>query len=60
MGIVLEERLIYCSNCGGSGMEYWWTMGPVDNTDIDGGFDTCDSCDGIGYEGIERVEVMVP
>ena len=59
MGIVLEDRLIQCSNCEGSGESYWSTMGPADNTDIDGGYDTCDSCGGIGYEGIERVEVMV-
>jgi len=43
---------IRCDVCEGSGEEEWWTMGPADNMDIDGGFDTCSNCGGHGWVNI--------
>ncbi len=56
MVIELEDRMVYCPTCNGAGetMRIWQG---VDNIDVDSLWDVCDNCDGVGYFGIQRVEV---
>lgn len=55
---VIEDRMIPCTACDGSGIMVISGMGPVDNMDVWEEEVVCE-CRGHGYEGIEEVEVLL-